>query len=165
MMFRIALIALVVLTLSTMVAYTQEITHRVEMEPGRAVLWRDGGQVKNTIIGDVSVADALPGMTSDELVLVSKKPGATNFLVLADDGSVVANIAVVVTDPKQDPYRIHIHSKAGNLQGYWAYSCKPGEACHRVEDAMEGSEHFPAPPTNVTIRTGPTFNTSAPSPQ
>lgn len=119
-------------------AVAQEaLSTTITLRPGFAARWQAPRAFRNVSVADGAIVDAAP-QSDHRLLLTAKATGATNVMVLDDQGELVANLIVSVGGTLN---KIVIHNKRDNLAGYTAYSCTP--VCERIEDKMEGTDRVP----------------------
>jgi len=123
----------------------------LKVNPGSATNWTAPGAFRSVVAGDAEIADVINGETDRDVVVIAKKEGITNFVLLDGEGVVVANLQVQVGIPL--PLRqVRIHNKKDNPAGYTSYQCAPH--CIRREDKMEGNDRQPPASTIVNIGNG-----------
>ena len=123
----------------------------LKVNPGSATTWTAPGAFRTVVAGDAEIADVINGETDHDVVVIAKKEGITNFLLLDGEGVVVANLQVHVGIPLPLG-QVRIHNKKDNPAGYTSYQCAPH--CVRREDKMEGNDRQPPASTIVNIGNG-----------
>jgi len=144
-----------VLALAT-ISQAQAEEATLSIRQGFVATWTSTVSFKDVMIGRPEIVDAIP-QTDRVLYLTGKQPGITNLVVLNEQGQQVAQLYVSVIG--RDINRVQVHSKLGNLHGYWAYECGPGH-CARTDDPLAGQDRVPGGPTIVFA---PQMNQSAPT--
>lgn len=125
--------------------YKDAPTHPLlRLTPDRSEIVRVDTPVNTVIVGNPLHLSVLPS-TSQGLILVGKRPGATHFIALDKDENIVMQRYVVVAAPKGDYVRIR-KTCAGkgddNCKTTSLYYCP--DACHETllqsDDSKGGSD-------------------------
>jgi Flp pilus assembly secretin CpaC len=127
---------------------TNLATVNLKLEVGFSKQWTAPAPYASVIPGDIEIVDAMAGVTNRDVVIVAKKEGYTNLLLLDGEGVQVANVMLQVGTPLPQK-QIRVHNKKDNLIAYSSYQCNP--ICVRREDKMEGTDRPRPPSTVVTI--------------
>jgi Pilus formation protein N terminal region len=141
-----------------------KLTKHITVPVGSARVWHTPKSFKTAIPGDIGIADIVPGETNADVVIVGKKEGFTNFVLVDGEGIVLADVTLQVGNPLP-LHQVRVHNKKDNPSAYTSYQCPPelNYQCYRREDKMEGTDRAPPPRTVVTLD-GLTTTTSTPKP-
>ena len=124
-----------------------DTSENVDILPGRARVISTQNPFDRILVGDPKIADALP-LSDHEFSLTSKEQGLTNFILLNDARSVVAEYIVHVHFPTHFVTIFHGESPAVT------YECS--------DRAPEACVYPAAPePPGITISTGPVITGEA----
>jgi hypothetical protein len=124
-----------------------DTSQSVDILPGRARVISTQDPFDRILVGDPKIADALP-LSDHEFSLTSKQQGLTNFILLNDARSVVAEYIVHVHFPTHFVTIFHGESPAVT------YECS--------DRAPEACVYPAAPePPGITISTGPVITGEA----
>jgi hypothetical protein len=124
-------IAPAALLLSLGIAAAQEA---VSLKVGHAQALKLAGTPVTVAIGDAEVASASVAL-DDTLMLIGRRPGTTNVVALAADGTEMANALVRVE--RADGRRMVSVIRAGQQQ---AYVCGADPGCLAVDPASQVTE-------------------------
>jgi Pilus formation protein N terminal region len=141
-----------------------KLTKQINIQVGSALVWHAPKPFKTAIPGDMGIADIVPGETNADVVIVGKKEGFTNFVLVDGEGIVLADVTLQVGYP-MPLHQVRVLNKKDNPSAYTSYQCPPelNHHCYRREDKMEGTDRTAAPSTLISLG-GSTTPTGTPNP-
>jgi hypothetical protein len=159
-----AIVVLIALIVSSGSGFAQAPPSPIETKTGTARVFRFEKPFKSVVIGNPDIIDARTLSDDRTLLLTAKdKAGRTNLILLDDANQTIYSADIVVTEPEPDfPKRVRFHTRVGELNDYFAYTCTPDD-CVRLKDQFQseiGKDIFipglvQPPQQNINVNTSP----------
>ena len=105
------------------------LTKHIKIPVGTARVWHTPMPFKTVIPGDIGIADIVPGETNADVVIVGKKEGFTNFVLVNGEGVVLVDVILQVGYP-WPLHQVRVHNKKNNPSAYTSYQCPPEHNQH-----------------------------------
>ena len=111
----------------------------LSLAPGTATLCRFDKPVQTLIPGDENIVEARRAgddpIGSQIVVLLAKKVGTTNVILMDATGNEMLNATVAVTQEAiRGAYRVTMHTLRADIKKFWVYRCAPERLCELVEE-------------------------------
>ena len=156
--------ALIVLIVSSGSGFAQTPPNAtIETKTGYVNVLRIEQPFKSVVIGNPDIIDAHP-LDDRELAVTAKdKAGRTNLILLDNANQTIYSADIVVTEAEPDFLRrVRFHTREGELNDYFAYTCTPQD-CVRLKDQFQsevGKDIFvpglvQPPQQNINVNTSP----------
>jgi hypothetical protein len=160
-----AIIALIVLVVSSASGFAQAPPSTIPLKAGNATVLRLDRPFDSVIVGNSDLIDVQPIGNNRSLVVTAKKKaaGRTNLILLDNMGQTIYSADVVVTQPAPVFAKVVKFHTRGELNDYFPYSCSP-EDCVRLKDEQPGehSNDIFVPglvqPGSININSSPSVN-------